>query len=190
MASTIASVALVCALCSPSEQTVLNVIQEDGVTDKNAAAVILANIKQESNFNPLACEGFYPALANSYEHCYNNTRGGFGLLQWTSEARIKGLGTFCATYNCDPSTVAGQMRYLVNEYDYTLVRPVFTTPGLPLQEYKDAAFAWIRWGITGHRWTYANEYINKINEVQRPVEEAQEKKWIHRQAKRGGLQLG
>ena len=69
------------------------------------------------------------------------------------------------------------------------MRPVFNTPGLPLQEYKDASFAWIRWGITGHRWTYANEYINKINEVHSVVEEAQEKKWIHRQAKRGGLQL-
>ena len=43
------------------------------------------------------------------------------------------------------------MRYLVNEYDYTLVRPVFNTPGLPLQEYKDASFGVIRWGITGHR---------------------------------------
>ena len=45
-----------------------------------------------------------------------------------------------------------------------------STPGLPLQEYKDASFALIRWGITGHRWSYANEYINKINEVHSVVE--------------------
>ena len=115
---------------------------------KMQLAVILANIKQESGFNPLACEGYYPRLTTGYWDCYNNTRGGFGLLQWTSEGRIKGLGAFCASYKCDPNTVAGQMRYLVNEYDYRLVRPVFNTPGLPLQEYKDASFAWIRWGIT------------------------------------------
>ena len=165
MFGTSTSVALICALCSPSEQVVLNELQKDGITDKNAVAVILANIKQESGFNPLACEGYYPRSATGYWDCYNNTRGGFGLLQWTSEGRIKGLGAFCASYKCDPNTVAGQMRYLVNEYDYRLVRPVFNTPGLPLQEYKDASFAWIRWGITGDRWSYANEYINKITVV-------------------------
>ena len=58
------------------------------------------------------------------------------------------------------------MRYLLNEYDFTKVRSVFETPGLPLHSYTNAAFAWIRWGITGNRWSYANEYINKITVVE------------------------
>lgn len=182
MTSPLAPIALVCALCSPVENTVLNVLQEDGVTDKNAAAVILGNIKQESQFNPLACEGFFPSTAVSYMDCYMNTSGGFGLLQWTSAGRIKGLGTFCNNYGCDPSTVEGQMRYLINEYDYTLVRSVFNTPGLPLQQYQDASFSWIRWGTTGQRWSYTNNYITKINEVERTVETTEEKKWIYRSA--------
>jgi len=166
MFGTSTSIALICALCSPSEQVVLNELQKDGITDKNAVAVILANIKQESGFNPLACEGYYPRSATGYWDCYNNTRGGFGLIQWTSELRIKGLNDFCSKYKCDANTIKGQMRYLLNEYDFTKVRSVFETPGLPLHSYKDAAFAWIRWGITGNRWSYANEYINKITVVE------------------------
>lgn len=190
MTTTLSSVALVCALCTPTEVTVINELQKDGITDKNAVATILGNIKQESGFNPLACEGYYPRSANSYWDCYKNTRGGFGLIQWTSELRIRGLGTFCAKYGCNPNTTAGQMRYLLNEYDFVRVRGVFETPNLPLQRYKDASYRWLRWGITGPRWTYTHQYLKKINEVPSRVVTSEKKHSLHRETTRGGLQLG
>ncbi len=158
----IIAAALLCTLCTPAEKEVINVLSDYGIKDKNAVAVILGNIKQESNFKPLACEEYTPRVARDYQDCYMNTRGGFGLIQWTSEGRIKGLGTFCTTNMCNPNTISGQMRYLVNEYDFQLVKNVFTTPGLPLQSYKDASFSWIRWGVTGHRWNYTADYLNKL----------------------------
>jgi len=161
----VTAAAIACTLCTPSERLVINELAKTGITDKSAVAVILGNIKQESNFQPLACEGYTPRLATNYWDCYNNTRGGFGILQWTSTGRIKGLNTFCVNHSCDPNTLSGQMRYLVNEYDFVRVKSVFQTSGLPIQQYKDASYAWIRWGVTGPRWHYTSNYLKKFNEV-------------------------
>ena len=70
---------------SPTEQEVLEFITEIGITDKNAAT-ILGNIKQESKFETHICEG---GKRTGYSGCH---RGGFGLIQWTTPGRYKGLG--------------------------------------------------------------------------------------------------
>ena len=68
-----------CPDCTPNEQYVLKQLQEKTkIRDRNALATLLGNIKQESNFHPNICEG---GSRVSYGDC---TRGGYGLIQWTS----------------------------------------------------------------------------------------------------------
>ena len=74
-----------CIDCTPEEQYVLSELQENTrITDKNALATILGNIKQESKFYPNICEG---GARVSYSDCH---RGGYGLIQWTTENRYLG----------------------------------------------------------------------------------------------------
>ena len=89
-----------CPDCSPNEKYVLKQLQEQTrITDRNALAAILGNIKSEPNFHSNICEG---GARVPYEQC---KRGGYGLIQWTTEARYLGLGAFCKQYGCDPSSL-------------------------------------------------------------------------------------
>jgi hypothetical protein len=98
-----------CEDCTPNEQYVLAQLQEQTrITDRNALATIMGNIKSESNFHPDICEG---GARVSYRDC---TRGGYGLIQWTSLGRYNNLGKFCDKYECDPSSLEGQTRYMIN----------------------------------------------------------------------------
>jgi len=55
-----------CIDCTPEEQFVLSELQEHTrITDKNALATILGNIKQESKFYPNICEGVLPEFEGS-----------------------------------------------------------------------------------------------------------------------------
>ena len=74
---------------SQNEAKALKFFQDYGITDRMALAVILGNIRQESNFHPNICEG---GAIVPYDACL---RGGYGLIQWTSAHRYKGLGDFC-----------------------------------------------------------------------------------------------
>ena len=40
---------------------------------------------------------------------------GMSLIQWTSVNRYNNLGKFCNKYDCDPSSLEGQTRYMINE---------------------------------------------------------------------------
>ena len=87
-----------CPDCTPSEQFVLTELQtQTKITDRNALATLMGNIKQESKFIPNICEG---GARVSYTNCLS---GGYGLIQWTSAHRYRGLGTFCNKFSCDPS---------------------------------------------------------------------------------------
>ena len=48
-----------CDNCTEEEQLVLNALQERGITDRNALAVIMGNIRQESKFDSIVCVQFY-----------------------------------------------------------------------------------------------------------------------------------
>ena len=79
-----------CPDCTANQQYVLEQLQVNaGVTDKTALAVLMGNIQQESNFKPNVCEG---GAVIPYDRCL---RGGYGLIQWTTQARYNGLGLFC-----------------------------------------------------------------------------------------------
>lgn len=146
-----------CPKCTPEEQYVLKKLQESTkITDRNALATILGNIKQESKFVPNICEG---GARVSYNEC---RVGGYGLIQWTSIGRYKGLGRFCNKYACDPSSLEGQTRYMINEPIFQKYLPSFEGSGQTVQQYMIPAYYWLGWGIKGKREYYSYNYSKKL----------------------------
>ena len=147
-----------CEGCTPDEKIALAYIQErTNITDRNALATIMGNIKQESKFISNICEG---GARVTYENCH---AGGYGLIQWTSIGRYNALGNFCDKYECDPSTLEGQTRFMINESTFQRYLPMFEGSGQTVRQYMVPAFYWLGWGIKGARETYAYEYVNKLS---------------------------
>ena len=146
-----------CPTCSVEEQYVLKELQEHTkITDKNALATLMGNIKQESKFIPNICEG---GARVSYENCLS---GGYGLIQWTSIGRYRGLGTFCNKFSCDPSSLEGQVRWMINEPIFQRHLPEFEGRGQSISQYMVPAYYWLGWGIKGNREVYAWDYHDKF----------------------------
>ena len=146
-----------CEDCSHEEQYVLKELQQHTkITDRNALATIMGNIKQESKFIPNICEG---GARVPYRDCLS---GGYGLIQWTSIGRYNNLGKFCENYGCDPSSLEGQTRYMINESVFRRVLPDFEGRGQTVRQYMVPAYYWLGWGIKGARETYAYEYTKKM----------------------------
>ena len=147
-----------CEDCSPEEQYVLEQLQEHTkISDRNALATIMGNIKQESKFIPNICEG---GARVSYRDC---TSGGYGLIQWTSVGRYNNLGKFCDKYGCDPSSLEGQTRYMINESVFRRNLPEFEGRGRTVRQYMVPAYYWLGWGIKGNRELYAYDYVKKLS---------------------------
>ncbi len=146
-----------CPDCTPEEQYVLGELQEHTrITDRNALATIMGNIQQESMFTANICEG---GARVNYENCHV---GGYGLIQWTSTGRYLNLGKFCNKYGCDPSSLEGQTRYMINESTFQRYLPMFEGSGQTVRQYMVPAYYWLGWGIEGNRETYAYEYTKKL----------------------------
>ncbi len=146
-----------CEKCTPAEQYVLTQLQEQTlIKDRNALATIMGNIKQESKFISNICEG---GARVSYTECKT---GGYGLIQWTSIGRYKGLGNFCAKYQCDPSSLEGQVRWMINEPIFQKNLPVFEGHDQSISYYMRPAYRWLGWGIKGNREVYAWNYRDKL----------------------------
>ena len=146
-----------CPDCTPEEQYVLEQLQEHTrISDRNALATILGNIKQESKFISNICEG---GARVSYRDC---TSGGYGLIQWTSVNRYNNLGKFCEKFACDPSSLEGQTRYMINESVFQRYLPMFEGNGQSVQQYMVPAYYWLGWGIKGAREVYAWDYTKKL----------------------------
>ena len=146
-----------CPDCTPEEQYVLEQLQEKTkITDRNALATILGNIKQESKFVANVCEG---GARVPYTDCH---RGGYGLIQWTSTHRYLGLGHFANKYGCDPSTLECQTRYMINEPIFQKVLPDFEGTGQTVAQYMVPAYYWLGWGIRGPRDAYAYNYTKQM----------------------------
>ena len=146
----------ICDGCEPNENITLSFLQVRGIKDKAALATVMGNIKQESNFTPNICEG---GARVSYTEC---KVGGFGLIQWTSIGRYKGLGNFCAKYQCDPSSLEGQVRWMINEPIFRKNLPVFEGHDQSISYYMRPAYRWLGWGIKGNRELYAYDYTKKM----------------------------
>ena len=146
-----------CEDCSPQEQYVLAELQKQTkISDRNALATIMGNIKQESNFHSNICEG---GSRVSYSDCHS---GGYGIIQWTSVGRYNNLGKFCTNYGCDPSTLEGQTRYMINESVFQRYLPEFEGRGKTVRQYMVPAYYWLGWGIKGNRELYAYDYVKKL----------------------------
>ena len=146
-----------CLDCSPEEKYVLEQLQDQTrITDRNALATIMGNIKQESKFNSNICEG---GARVPYDDCH---RGGYGLIQWTSTQRYLGLRRFANKYDCDPSTLECQTRYMINENQFQKVLPEFEGGGQSISQYMVPAYYWLGWGIKGKRELYAYDYTRKM----------------------------
>ena len=146
-----------CPGCNDNEKYVLAQLQEKTkISDRNAIATILGNIKSESNFHANICEG---GARVSYDRCYS---GGYGLIQWTSTGRYLGLGSFCKKYDCDPSSLEGQVRYMINEPQFQKVLPEFEGHGFTVAQYMVPSYYWLGWGIKGYREQYAYDYTKKL----------------------------
>lgn len=147
---------LICKGCNTYESRALAFLQDRGITDKNALATIMGNIRQESTFIPNICEG---GARTSYRGCRS---GGYGTLQWTDSSRYNGLGKFAARIGGDPSTLDTQLEYMMYEGDWKMIEPYMKTPGKSIHDYMRLARKWIRWGHHGARTDYAYRYASKL----------------------------
>jgi len=142
--------------CNTNESRTLEFLQKRGITDKNALATIMGNIRQESTFVPNICEG---GARVSYHQCRS---GGYGLIQFTNAPRFYGLGKFAARIGGDPSTLDTQLQYIMHESDWKMIETQMKTPGKSINDYMRLARKWIRWGHTGARVDFAYNYSNKL----------------------------
>ena len=147
---------LVCKGCNSNETRTVEFLQNRGITDKNAIATIMGNIRQESAFHPNICEG---GARVSYHSCRS---GGYGLIQWTNAPRFYGLGKHAARTGSNPSSLNTQLDYMMYESDWRMIEPYMKTPGQTIQQYMRLAKRWIRWGHHGARTNYAYNYANKL----------------------------
>ena len=147
---------LICKGCNHNESLTLEFLQNRGITDKNAIATIMGNIRQESTFTPNVCEG---GSRVSYSACRS---GGYGLIQWTDSSRYNGLGNHAARTGGNPSTLDTQLDYMLYEGDWKMIEPYMKKPGKSINDYMNLARKWVRWGHHGARTDYAYNYSNKL----------------------------
>ena len=147
---------LICKGCNHNESRTLDFLQDRRVTDKNALATIMGNIRQESTFTPNICEG---GARVPYHACRS---GGFGLIQWTNAPRYKGLGYHAARIGANPSSLDTQLDYMLYEGDWKMIEPHMKTPGKSIHDYMRLARKWIRWGHHGARTDYAYDYSKRL----------------------------
>jgi len=149
-------VRLICKTCSANEKIALQKLQDHGIRDKNALATIMGNIRQESTFRPDVCEG---GARTGYHGCRS---GGFGLIQWTSENRYRGLGAHARQTGGNPSALTTQLSYLLEEGDWKMIEDRMKAPGKTIDDYMRLARKWIRWGHHGARTSYAHDYAGRF----------------------------
>ncbi len=146
-----------------AETKVLNALQARGIEDRNAIATVMGNIKQESKFNSNICEG---GARVSYHGCRS---GGYGLIQWTSIGRYRGLGNHAYRIGMDPSTVDAQISFLFTERQWRTIEPSLKTEGQSIGYYMGKTYYWLGWGVHGNRTHYAVQYASRLTSIEVPV---------------------
>jgi len=147
---------ITCSNCSEEEALVLKALQERGIKDKNALAVIMGNIRQESKFDSKVCEG---GVRTGYHGCH---RGGFGLIQFTSLHRYNGLGKFARGNQMDPNHIETQIQYVFTEREWRRAEVGFKKSGQSVSYYMNHAYTWLGWGVHGNRTYYSNQYLRLL----------------------------
>ena len=145
-----------CEGCTVQEQMALEAFHAQGITDKNAIAALMGNIRQESKFIPDICEG---GARVPYHQCYT---GGYGLIQWTTTGRYDGLGRYANNLGLNPATTEAQLSYLFTEREWREVETAMKTPGKSIEWYMKYAYRWLGWGVHGARTDYAYNYARML----------------------------
>lgn len=145
---------------TPNEARVLAALQDRGITDRAALATVMGNIKQESRFHSNICEG------GARIHYWGCTRGGYGLIQWTTQGRYDGLGRHAYYVGHDPSSVDAQVSYIFTERQWKGIEPSLKRPGQSINYYMQKAYRWLGWGHHGRRTDYAWEYYYDLEQTQ------------------------
>ena len=143
-----------------NETKLVSALQERGIEDKNAIATVLGNVKQESKFHSNICEG---GARVGFWSC---TRGGYGLIQWTTKDRYMGLYHHSNRIGMDPSTPDAQISYLFTERQWRHIEPSLKNEGRSINYYMGKAYYWLGWGHHGARTTYAHNYAQKLIRVE------------------------
>jgi len=147
----------ICKGCTDVENQVLVALQAQGIKDKVALSVLLGNIKQESKFQTTICEG---GRKTGYHGCH---RGGFGLIQWTTQGRYDGLGRVARQYQLNPDSLDAQLKWLFAEQEWKSVEHKFKTEGQSMSFYMNAAYRWLGWGVHGARTQYSQQYSHYLH---------------------------
>ena len=150
---------VICGNCSEEEKLVLNALQDRGITDRHALAVIMGNIRQESKFDSIVCEG---GRRTGYHGCH---RGGFGLIQFTSQHRYDGLGKYARGNQMNPDHLETQIQYVFTEREWRSAERGFKKPGQSVSYYMNHAYTWLGWGIHGNRTHYSNQYLRLLEQA-------------------------
>ena len=148
---------------SKNEARVLTALQQRGITDRAAIATVMGNIKQESRFHSNICEG---GARTGYWSC---TRGGYGLIQWTSQGRYDGLYSHAMQVGYSPSSVDAQVSYIFTERQWQGIEEALKTPGQSINYYMQKAYRWLGWGHHGNRTNFAWEYYYDLKQVEVPA---------------------
>lgn len=147
-----------------NEARVLVALQERGISDRAALATVMGNIKQESRFHSNICEG---GARTGYWGC---TRGGYGLIQWTTQGRYDGLGRHARYIGHDPSTTEAQVSYLFTEREWISIEDSLKRPGQSINYYMQRAYRWLGWGHHGSRTDFAWDYYHSLVQRQVPAD--------------------
>eukprot|EP00727_Mastigamoeba_balamuthi_P003515 m51a1_g13160 hypothetical protein (950) ;mRNA; f:48690-54920 len=130
-----------------------------GITNPRALAVIMGNLQQESDLNPLDCESHGRAVS-TLANCPNRRSAsgywmtGVGLLQWSDPNNRPGRRTqmfaYCRAHGLNCDTASAQLQFLAQESEWARARACFQQGG------KDTGSAWDNAGATsGSYWQTA-----------------------------------
>ena len=127
-----------CPSCSPEEKYVLKQLQEKTkISDRNALATIMGNIKQESRFISNICEEVLEFLTLVAIGVGMESSSGL------PENRYRGLGLFAEKYGCDPSEFKCQTQYMINEPVFQKNLPRFEGAGQSVSQYMIPSYYWM-----------------------------------------------
>ena len=139
-----------------NEKVVLTALQDRGISDRIALSVVLGNIKQESRFHSNICEG---GARVNYHSC---RYGGYGLIQWTTSDRYRGLGHYASRIGGNPSSVETQVGYIFRERQWLDIESSLKRNGHSVSYYMNKAYYWLGWGHHGARTHYSHDYAARL----------------------------
>eukprot|EP00727_Mastigamoeba_balamuthi_P005031 m51a1_g14526 hypothetical protein (601) ;mRNA; r:920077-922599 len=168
----------------PNSKTIAAFFRDtQGITNPRALAVILGNLQQESNLNPLSCEA-YGGPASSLSSCPITLSGsyyltGVGLLQWSDPDNQPGRRTqlfeYCRAQGLDCDLASTQLQFLAQEDEWARAKECFQTSGKELGttwdnagatagSYWKCAALWTGWGTAGNRADYALQWLARCKD--------------------------